>query len=195
MLLARSPLARADLSRQLRQASDRQRPATHFHKSYRALIGPSDLPDTFEVSVPIGPVPYPGLGTLFAATPSGKWAYSQGSVLQRQAHQTLLEVNIATGRPHQIRIHLAAIGYPLLGDPLYTSGGHPLKTMATDKSPIPSDIGYHLHAHHLNFTHPRQRTTLQITCPPPLCLQVKSEGGDRKYPLTPNEDSATQSTF
>ena len=172
MLLARSPLARADLSRQLRQASQPTNSPTDFHKTYRALIGPSDLPETFEVTMPIGPVPYPQLGTIFAAMPTGKWAYSQGRVLQRQADQTLLEINIATGRPHQIRIHLAAMGYPLLGDPLYGPGGHPFPVANSTKLPVPSDLGYHLHAHRLQFIHPRTQATMQITCPPPPCLQM-----------------------
>ena len=124
--------------------------------------------------MPIGPVPYPQLGTIFAATPTGKWAYSQGRVLQRQAHQTLLEVNIATGRPHQIRIHLAAMGYPLLGDPLYLPGGHPRSTSMGAQLPVPSDLGYHLHAHRLRFIHPRTQATMQIICPPPPCLQMEA---------------------
>ncbi len=172
MLLARSPLAKADLSQQLRQSSQGQHDAVRFQKSYRALIGPSDLPDTFEVTTPIGPVPYPVMGTIYAATPEGKWAYSKGQVIQRRANQTLLEVTILTGRPHQIRIHLAAIGYPLLGDPLYAPGGLPRAVPPATKLPVPSDLGYLLHAERLKFIHPRTQKPMLISCPPPPCLQL-----------------------
>ncbi|NEQ47254.1 MAG: RluA family pseudouridine synthase [Leptolyngbya sp. SIOISBB] len=172
MLLARSPLAKTELSRQLRQSSQGKNHAASFQKIYRALIGPSDLPDTFEVTTPIGPVPYPVLGTIYAAIPTGKWAYSRGQVLQRCDTQTLLEVTILTGRPHQIRIHLAAIGYPLLGDPLYAPGGLPRAVAASTKLPVPSDLGYHLHAYRLQFIHPRTQTSMQLTCLPPPCLQL-----------------------
>jgi hypothetical protein len=49
------------------------------------------------------------------------------TVLRRNLidNQSLVEVQIFTGRPHQIRIHLAAIGHPLVGDPLYMAGGQP----------------------------------------------------------------------
>lgn len=172
MLLARSPLAKADLSRQLRQSTQDKNHAASFQKTYRALIGPSDLPDTFEITTPIGPVPYPVLGTIYAATPTGKCAYSQGHVIQRRDTQTLLEVTILTGRPHQIRIHLAAIGYPLLGDPLYVPGGLPRAVVASTKLPVPSDLGYCLHAEHLQFIHPRTQKPLLISCPPPPCLRL-----------------------
>ncbi|MEM6714417.1 MAG: RluA family pseudouridine synthase [Cyanobacteria bacterium P01_C01_bin.147] len=171
MLLARSPLAKADLSRQLRQSTQDQHPVAGFQKTYRALIGPSDLPDTFEMTTPIGPVPYPVLGTIYAATSTGKWAYSRGQVLQRRTTQTLLEVTILTGRPHQIRIHLAAIGYPLLGDPLYAPGGRPHTVNTSTKLPVPSDLGYCLHAERLQFIHPRTQKPMLICCPPPPCLQ------------------------
>lgn len=172
MLLARSPLAKADLSRQLRTASQPLSSDSSLQKTYRALIGPSDLPDTFEITTPIGPVPYPVLGTVHAANPHGKWAYSRGRVVQRRPHQTLVEVGILTGRPHQIRIHLAAAGYPLIGDPLYVAGGLPRQIPALSPLPVPSDIGYWLHAYRLQLVHPRTRQPLTWVCPPPASLQV-----------------------
>ena len=117
MLVARSPLARSHLSRQLR---------THtMTKIYRALVGPGEIPAQFTITHPIGKVPHPTLGDVYGASPSGKRAHSEGRVLEQREDSTLLEVTILTGRPHQIRIHLAAYGYPLLGDPLYGLGGVP----------------------------------------------------------------------
>jgi len=164
MVLARSPLARSSLSQQWR---DRQ-----VHKVYRALIGPGDYEDCFTVRVAIGRLPHPILGHVYGATPSGQFAQSECQVLRRSVDHTLLAVTILTGRPHQIRIHLAAIGYPLLDDPLYKPGGTPhLQAITLDahpsQNPVPGDCGYHLHAHQIGFSHPRTGKWLAITCPPP----------------------------
>jgi len=173
MLLARSPLARSVLSRQMRdstaQAHDPQAPQT-IRKTYRALIGPNDLPDRFTLTTPIGKVAHPVLGYVYAASPTGLSAYSEGKVLQRSPESTLVEVTIRTGRPHQIRIHLAAAGYPLLGDPLYPPGGVPLGLApdAAAKMPVPGDTGYYLHAYQLTLKHPSSQKPLDLLASPPL---------------------------
>jgi 23S rRNA pseudouridine1911/1915/1917 synthase len=163
MLLARSPNARAHLSQQLR---DRQ-----MHKIYRALAQGNSMPDRFSITEPIGKQPHPLLGYVYAVQPQGAFAQSDCQVLRRDAATALLEVTILTGRPHQIRIHLAAAGHPLVGDPLYTIGG----MLAIDrpaengKLPVPGDCGYHLHAIHLSFTHPSGHP-MMFTCAPPAEL-------------------------
>lgn len=163
MLLARSPRARAGLSQQMR---DRQ-----IRKTYRALVGSSDLPDRFTITQPIGKLAHPALGYVYAATSQGRSAHSDCQVVKRTSETTLLEVTIRTGRPHQIRIHLAAVGYPLLGDPLYAEGGVPrLPDAATEKLPVPGDCGYHLHAYYLCFTHPRTGEPVSLVCPAPAIL-------------------------
>eukprot|EP00775_Hariotina_reticulata_P006986 gene6985-7200_t len=100
-------------------------------KKYRALVSGVVQQDQFEVCVPIGQMVYPGLSTgLFAARPLGKPARSLCQVLHRHHDSTtLVEVAIFTGRPHQIRIHMAAAGHPLVGDPLYGPGGLPLDSV------------------------------------------------------------------
>lgn len=136
-------------------------------KLYRALA--SGLPDRdmFEIDVPIGPVPHALLGTVHAAHPAGKRAHSRVRVLERRAGAALVEVEITTGRPHQIRIHLAAAGHPLVGDPLYGPGGVPPAGCRA----LPGDLGYHLHHQTLAFPHPADARPIEITCAPPPLLR------------------------
>ncbi|MGB5974948.1 MAG: pseudouridine synthase, partial [Nodosilinea sp.] len=176
MVLGRSPLARSVLSRQLRESTatayDPQAPHP-ICKTYRALVSAGDLPDRFVLTTPIGKVDYPALGYVYGASPSGLTAYTEGSVLHRSSTSTLVEVTIRTGRPHQIRIHMAAAGVPLVGDPLYGVGGVPLsQPPETEPVPVPGDTGYHLHAHRLRLPHPRTQESLDITCPAPAALQM-----------------------
>ncbi|MDY0296272.1 MAG: RluA family pseudouridine synthase [Acidobacteriota bacterium] len=138
--------------------------AGRFEKVYLALAAGSDLPDHFTVRVPIGPVAYDPLGTVFAASSTGRPAESRVDVLRRceAMNQSLVRIRILTGRPHQIRIHMAAAGYPLAGDPLYAPGGLPREGRA-----LPGDPGYCLHAWKLAFPHPVSRDRVEVECPLP----------------------------
>lgn len=140
-------------------------------KRYRALA--SGLPDWDEmtISTPIGPVPHALLGSLHAAAPNGKPSLSLVTVLERRTDACLCDVRISTGRPHQIRIHLAAAGHPLQGDPLYAAGGLP----APDTLALPGDPGYHLHSAELRFCHPRTGRELAIECEPPALLRPSKD--------------------
>lgn len=151
-----------------RTALMRQWSGKEVVKRYRALASGYPKWDKQTISTPIGPVPHRWLGQLHAASPEGKPALSQATVLERRADSFLCDVDIATGRPHQIRIHLAAAGHPLVGDPLYVVGGLP----APDTQAVPGDPGYHLHAAELSFRHPRTGRAVVIECAPPsrLCL-------------------------
>ena len=166
VLLARSCHARAALSQQMR--------SHQIQKIYRALANGTSMPDCFRVTQPIGKLPHPVLGYIYAAHPDGLAAQTDCQVLRRNADTALLEVNILTGRPHQIRIHLATAGHPLVGDPLYAIGGIP-KTFtpsATGELPVPGDCGYHLHAMNLTFSHPTTHDLIRVTSPPPDVLDV-----------------------
>lgn len=155
VLFARTEPARAALQRDWREHRVR--------KSYLALASGIVTTDSFTITAPIGPVPHPALGTLFAADPHGKPSRSIARVLERRESSTLLEVEIETGRPHQIRIHLGWAGHPLVGDPLFGPGGTPLPHVTT----LPGDAGYHLHAHRLAFEHPTTGRPLELIAPPP----------------------------
>ncbi|KAK3151295.1 hypothetical protein QOZ80_3AG0244080 [Eleusine coracana subsp. coracana] len=163
-------------------------------KFYRALVTGILDNDEVVVTQPIGLVHYPGVAEgLYAACSSGKPAMSKVCVLKRLAHQnqTLVQVEIHSGRPHQIRIHLAYIGHPLVDDPLYGIGGHPKldepESCATDGSfaydggyerpvqAVPGDCGYHLHAHWLVLCHPTTNKMVKITAPLPEILQTREE--------------------
>jgi len=141
-------------------------------KIYRALAAGCPEKDEFDINTPIGPIPHPILKTIHAASSNGKTAHSHVKVLEQRGDSSLLEVQITTGRPHQIRIHLAAAGYPLVGDPIYKAGGVP----AHNSHALPSDLGYHLHNILLGFPHPADGKWMEITCFPPPILRLGLKG-------------------
>jgi len=161
VLFARNRPAAAEMARQLR--------AREIRKRYRALAGGDPCWDTITVDRPIGPVPHAWLGSVHAADDHGKPSVSRVEVLERRGEAFLCDVVIATGRPHQIRIHLAAAGHPLVGDPLYVAGGVP----AAATQAVPGDPGYLLHAAEVAFRHPRDGRALVVVCPPPAELIPK----------------------
>jgi len=121
-----------------------------IQKIYRALAQGVAEQDVYEIVTPIGLVPHPLIGSVWAASAGGKPSKSVAKVVSRTTGTTTFEVSLHSGRPHQIRIHLASIGHPLVGDPLYGSGGQPLEELPG----LPGDGGYLLHAQFLNFRHP-----------------------------------------
>jgi 23S rRNA pseudouridine1911/1915/1917 synthase len=121
-----------------------------IQKIYRALAQNIAEQDAYEILTPIGLVPHPLIGQVWAASPNGKPSKSLAKVIARGASTTTFEVSLYSGRPHQIRIHLASIGHPLLGDPLYGVAGQPLENLPG----LPGDGGYFLHAQFLKFQHP-----------------------------------------
>ncbi len=158
VLFAKTPQAASELSQNWN--------TPRVQKIYRALAQGVAQQDTYEILTPIGLVPHPRLGSVWAANPNGKPSKSSAQVLFRTADSTTFAVSLSSGRPHQIRIHLASIGHPLVGDPLYGLAGQPL----ADSPGLPGDGGYSLHAQFLTFLHPitGQRIDLEAPLPPGL---------------------------
>jgi 23S rRNA pseudouridine1911/1915/1917 synthase len=141
-----------------------------IEKIYRALAQGVAEQDAYEIVTPIGLVPHPRIGQVWAASPSGKPSKSLARVIVRTASTTTFAVSLHSGRPHQIRIHLASVGHPLVGDALYGAGGLPLEHLPG----LPGDGGYWLHAQYLRFEHPvsGERIELEADLPSGFALHA-----------------------
>jgi len=173
LVCARQPTTRAWLSARLRESTaaapaggeDQER--SGCRKLYRALLEPGALAlspgQELVIAVPIGRRPHPRLGWIWCAAhdpgPGDLAARSTLTLVERQPRADLVQVAIASGRPHQIRIHAAAAGAPLLGDPLYRPGG------AARAEALPGDGGYVLQAWRLELTRP-DGGHLRLQAPP-----------------------------
>lgn len=146
-------------------------------KIYRALAQNTAQQDAYEILTPIGLVPHPLIGSVWAAKPSGKPSKSSAKVISRTASTTTFEVSLHSGRPHQIRIHLASIGHPLVGDPLYGLTGQTLENLPG----LPGDGGYFLHAQFLNFQHPitGEQINLEAALPCVFSLAQQAHGANQ----------------
>ena len=87
---------------------------------------------------------------------NGKRAVTHYRVLERFERYTYMEFELETGRTHQIRVHMASLGHPLLGDTLYSSGKSPYKLQ-----------GQTLHAMLIGFIHPTTRQYMEVSAPLP----------------------------
>ena len=88
---------------------------------------------------------------------NGKPAITHYKVLERFGNYTYMQFKLETGRTHQIRVHMASIGHPLLGDALYSSGRSPFKHLQ----------GQCLHAQTIGFVHPRTGKYMEYSAPLP----------------------------
>jgi 23S rRNA pseudouridine1911/1915/1917 synthase len=163
VLFARSALAHRSLARAWQ--------AEHVERIYLGLVEGRPERRCFTIDHPIGPVAHPVLGSVHGVSAAGRSARTVVRTLCAEGGASLVELRIETGRPHQIRVHLAAAGHPLVGDPLYGDGGLP----RPGSRALPGDGGYLLHAGRVVFPHPTAAVLTTVECGPPPGLRRRVE--------------------
>ncbi|MFZ5596463.1 MAG: RluA family pseudouridine synthase [Bacillota bacterium] len=151
LMVAKNDFAHLDLARQLSERKVR--------KNYLALVRGTLREDRGTVNAPIGRhhVDRQKMAVEFR---NGKPAVTHYSVIERYSGLTYIMVRLETGRTHQIRVHMAYIGHPLLGDKKY---GQPQNSFGLE--------GQFLHAAQLGFLHPRSREEMFFEAPLPEELE------------------------
>lgn len=154
MLFAKHGYAHARLDKQLQ--------AKTIEKRYYALVaGEGELAKQGDIIAPIGR-PTDSIITR-CVTPEGKYAHTSYQVVQSWGNVHLVDIQLHTGRTHQIRVHFSHIGFPLLGDDLY--GGR-LDLGITRQA---------LHCHSLIFDNPFKNDRIKVECSLPADFQAVLE--------------------
>ena len=124
-------------------------------RAYRAIVYNNFTEDEGVIDAPIGRDPKNRL-RMAVTERNGKQAITHYKVLERFGRFTYIEATLETGRTHQIRVHMAHINHPLLGDELYGPKKSPVKTN-----------GQVLHAKTLGFLHPSSGEYIEFDSPLP----------------------------
>lgn len=151
-------VARTDSAHQALAAQFQRR---EVEKVYLAFVHGRMKRETGTMTTPIARDPVRRT-RMTASVPSGRSAFTEYQVLEQLAMGTYLRVRIGTGRTHQIRVHLASIGHPILGDRLY---GAPLRVPG-----LPPLTRFFLHAHRLRFQSPNTGEPITVESPLPQDL-------------------------
>lgn len=138
-------------------------------RAYRAVVYNNIKEDDGRVDAPIGRNPKDRLKMAVVSADKGRRAVTNYHVIERSGKFTYVECRLETGRTHQIRVHMAYIGHPLLGDPLYG----PRKGMSGVNGQV-------LHAKELGFVHPITGEYMEFDSelPPEFVKALKKAGFD-----------------
>lgn len=126
-----------------------------LYREYHAVAAGVLKEDSGTVNAPIGRHPT-DRKKMTVDRQYGRNAVTHWKVLARYPGHTYIKCRLETGRTHQIRVHLASLGHPLLGDTVYGA-----------KKPVPGLAGQCLHAKKLSFVHPRTGERVTVECPLP----------------------------
>ncbi len=152
LMVAKNDYAHNALAEQIREHS--------FLRRYEAIICGAPEEDEGDIDAPIGR--HPVKRKQMAVVKEGKPALTHYKILHRYKGFTHMELTLKTGRTHQIRVHMAHIGHPILGDTLYGGGKTPFEkkhhALLEEQT---------LHAGTLGFIHPTTGQYMEFSCPPP----------------------------
>lgn len=152
LLVAKNDAAHVFLAKQLKDKT--------LYREYVALVHGNIPQEKLTIDLPIGR-DHENRKQM-AIVETGKPAVTHVEVRERYGDYTLVHCRLETGRTHQIRVHLQSIGYPLVGDPLYSKKTNPFGLS-----------GQFLHAYQLGFIHPRTKKSLVFTAQlPDVLLQI-----------------------
>lgn len=146
IIICKNDTAHASIAQQLKEHS--------INRIYHAICYGNIKDDTGTINAPIGR--HPIERKKMAIVPGGKEAITHYEVLERFGNYTYIKFILETGRTHQIRVHMASIGHPLLGDTVYGSNKDPFHTN-----------GQVLHAKTLGFIHPTSKEYIETDAPLP----------------------------
>ncbi len=163
LVICKNDIAHQSLSEQLKVHS--------IKRVYEAIVHGNLKEDTGTIHAPIGRHPQDRKKMSIHAKIS-RDAITHYQVLERFGNYTYIQCQLETGRTHQIRVHMASIGHPILGDEVY----------GPKKCPFPSLQGQTLHAKTLGIMHPRTGEYLEVNAPLPdyftKLLQILSENNN-----------------
>lgn len=152
LIVCKNDMAHRKIAAQLKEHSITRR--------YQAVVHGVLKEDEGTVNAPIGRHPA-DRKKMSINTRNGKEAVTHYKVLERFQDFTYIECRLETGRTHQIRVHMASIHHPLLGDQVY----------GPDKCPFKNLQGQTLHAGILGFVHPRTGQYMEFSAPLPLYFE------------------------
>ena len=142
IIVAKNDKAHIDISNQIKEHETK--------KTYIALVRGVIKENEATIDMPIGRSQKDR--KKMAVVKNGKNAVTHIKVLKRYKENTLLEVNIETGRTHQIRVHMSQIGYPVVGDYTYSNGKNKFNVE-----------GQMLHSYKIKFRHPTTKKEVEFT--------------------------------